>query len=129
MKPKPPVKQKKLSEALHRRVDHLVLSADARNRVIDSACTGMPPKTRYWPGLGWAAAAAACLLIAVLGFVRLRTSMPAALNSQIKCVSVVYADESRSIWLNRTVIVREVNGTESYIKVVAHNPRIKKRNT
>ena len=127
MERKRPATQKGLSEALRRRVDHLDLSAEVSDRILASAHPEMPPKGRCRPSL--ALAAAACLLIAVLGVVRLRTSTPAPHHSRIKCVSVVYADESRSVWLKRTVIVREANGMESYIRVVAHNSRRKERTT
>ena len=123
MERKQPTTQKELSEALHRRVDQLELSTHVRSRILASAHPETPSKTRCWPRL--ALAATACLLVAVLGIALLRTSTPALPQSLIKCVSVVYADEARRVWLKRTVIVREANGTESYIKVEAHNPRRK----
>ena len=119
--------QNGLSGALHRRVDHLELSAEARDRILASAHPKVSPKAWHWPGL--ALAGAACLLIAVLGVVRFRTSTPAPPPSRIKCASVEYADEAQSVWSKRTVIVHQANGTESYIKVVAENPRRKKGDT
>ena len=116
-----PVTRNELAEALHRRVDPLVLSGKARDRILARTRHKMSAKTGQWPNLAWAAAA--CLLIGVFGVVRLRTAPPAHPGAYIKCVSVVYADEARLDWSKRTIMVRKTNGTDSYIKVVAFKPQ------
>ena len=119
-----PATQNKLAEALHRRVDHLVLSDKGRERILARTQFKMSAKAGQWPYLAWEAAA--CLLIGIFGVVRLRTAPPAHPGAYIKCVSVVYADEARLDWSKRTIIVRNANGTDSYIKVVAYKPRTTK---
>lgn len=118
-----PAKQDGLAEALHRRVDHLKLSSQARARIFAAAAPKTPAKFRYWPGLAWAAAA--CLLIASLAGVWLGRPSPAPPSALFKCVSVVYTDNAHVDWSRRTVMVRETNAKESYIKVVAEKPRKK----
>ena len=115
-----PATQEGFAGALRRRVDHLELSTQARDRILASAHPKVSPKAWHWPRL--ALAGAACLLIAVLGVVRLPTSKPTPPHSRIKCVSVVYADAAQTAWLKRSIIVHKVNGTESYIKIVAEKP-------
>ncbi len=115
-----PATQNKLAEALHRRVDHLVLSDKARDTIRAGTQQQVSSKAWYGPGLAWAAT---CLLIVVFGVIRLQTPPPAHSDAHIKCVVVMYADEARTNWSRRTIIVRKTNGTESYIKVVAQKPQ------
>jgi hypothetical protein len=128
MERKQPAAKNPLSEALHRRVDRLELSGEARDRILASAPrTEIPGAGHYWPGLAWAAAA--CLLIAGLGVVRLRSSKPEPPHTLFKCVAVMYTDETHVDWTKRTIIVRKTNGEQTYIKIVATKPQGKEKQT
>ena len=122
-----PVTRNEVAAALHRRVDHLVLSGKTRDRILAGTRHKMSAEAGTWPYLTWAAVA--CLLIGSFGVVRLLTPPSAHSSSYIKCVSVVYADEARADWSKRTVMVRMKNGTESYIKIVASKPQVMKGKT
>jgi hypothetical protein len=122
-----PAARNEVAAALHRRVDHLVLSGRTRDRILAGTRHAVSAEAGTWPYLPWAAVA--CLLIGSYGVVRLLMPPPAHSSSYIKCVSVVYADEARVNWSKRTVIVRMKNGTESYIKIVASKPQVMKGKT
>jgi hypothetical protein len=124
MKHETPAMRERMAEALHRRVDHLVLSGKARDKILAVTQHNVPARTWYRSGVVWAAAA--CLLIAVIGVVREPTPAQAHPSTHIKCVSVVHTDKARLDWSKRTIIVRNTNGTDSYIKVVAYKPQATK---
>jgi hypothetical protein len=119
-----PATRNEVAAALHRRVDHLVLSGKTRDRILAGTRHKMSAEAGRRPLLAWAAVA--CLLFGSIGVFRTRTPPAVHPSSHIKCVSVVYADEARVNWSKRTVMVRMKNGTESYIKVVASRPQATK---
>jgi hypothetical protein len=113
----------KISEALHRRVNDLTLGDKARDAIRGRVRREEMAKAWHWRGI---ACAVACLLIGIFGVQRLRTPLPSHGSRHIKCVAVLYTDESRAEWSKRTVIVRKTNRTDSYVKVVACRPHATK---
>jgi len=125
-----------LSQLLSRHTDSLRLRRDLHRNIVQALESGAPsPKTRksyrrvlLRPAL--ALGAAACLL--VVAILALHNHKPQPLQparpvvhrpkSYIMCMATVYADASKTDWIERRMIVRTRNGGEGYLNIIASKP-------
>jgi len=132
---------KSMSELLNLRADSLTLGPDIQRNVLQALESGAPsPKTRksYRRVLlrpAWGLAAAACLLVAAIVALQnhnpqpVRPAPPAVDHpkSYIMCMATIYADETKTDWIERRMIVETRNGAERYLRIVARKPAKEKQ--
>ncbi len=125
-----------LSGLFRRETDSLTLSPAIQHNVLEALHSGAPsPKTHksctsllLRPAL--ALAAAACLTVAAIIAFRgqkpqlVQQSTPAVPHpkSYIMCMATTYADDSKTDWIERRMIVVTRNGGEGYLNIIARKP-------
>jgi hypothetical protein len=122
-----------MSELLSRYVGGLKLRPGIQHDVVKALESGAPsPKTRrnyrrvlLRPAV--ALGAAACVLaVAIAVFQNGKPPPPQSAvhhpQSYIMCMATTYADEAKTDWIERRMIVEMRNGIEGYLKIVARKP-------
>lgn len=127
-----------MSASLRRETRSLTLRADIGREVeralaspIKAAPVRMPSRTRPLLRPAMVAAAVACLALVAVFVLQekepqpRRAAAPAAPHptSFIMCMATVYADDTKTDWIERRLIVEEKNGVDRYLKIIARKPR------
>jgi len=124
---------KSIRELLERRTDRLTLQRDIQRDVLKALESGAAsPKTHknyrrvlLRPAL--ALGAIACLLVVAITLIQ--NHKPQHVKpvmdhprSYIMCMATTYADEAKTDWIERHLIVEMRNGIEGYLKIIARKP-------
>jgi anti-sigma factor RsiW len=118
---------------LNRQVEGLKLRPGVQHEVVKAIESGAPsPKIHrnyrrilLRPAL--AMGVAACVLVAVMAIFQNGKSpptQPAAQHPQsyIMCMATTYADQAKTDWIERRLIVEMRNGIEGYLEIIARKP-------
>ena len=124
---------KSVRELLERRTDRLTLQPDIQRDVLKALESGAAsPKTHknyrrvlLRPAL--ALGAAACVLVVAIAIFQNGKPPPTEpavqhRQSYIMCMATTYADEAKTDWIERHLIVEMRNGIEGYLKIIARKP-------
>ena len=95
------------------------------------AAVKMPSRNRPLLRPAMVVAAVACLAVVAVLALQKKEPQPrgAAVaaaphrTSFIMCMATVYADDAKTDWIERRLIVEEKNGVDRYLKIIARKPR------
>ncbi len=126
----------RVSEQLRRRASKVTLRRDIQQNVM--AALESEVRLPEILGIGkrafvrsaLAVAATACLVVAAVFIFRKGGSPPGPPSrsgehrppSYAMCMATIYADESKTDWVERRLIVEMRNGGEGYLKIIARKP-------
>jgi len=127
------------SELLHRRTESLRLRQDSQRGLLDALQSGASPRIRQYgwrPLLRPAVVLVTAACFAIVAAVALRGHKPASPKpsptapplrgpeSFLVCTATIYADEAKTDWIERRMIVETRNGREGQLRIVARkNPK------
>ena len=125
------------NKLLRERVHSMTLHPDVARKVLTALESGAPSlrirshrrKVSWRPALALGVAA----ILVTVAFAILRNQQPPQptrraqpvpehLQSYIMCMATTYADETKTDWIERRLIVEMKNGIDGYLKIIATKP-------
>ncbi|NQT85068.1 zf-HC2 domain-containing protein [bacterium] len=125
-----------ISQLLARHTDSLTVRPDIQRNVLRALESAAPsPKTRIYPKRVFvrpAIALTAATFLTVAAILALHNHKPQPVRpaqpvvrhpkSYIMCMATTYADETKTDWIERRMIVVTRNGGEGYLNIIARKP-------